>query len=463
MSLSRSPRLLALSACFVAAAWAGGCGGDDESGTSAAATTTSTGTGGGATTGTGGGDATTGTGGGATTGTGGGGGGATGPFTSLGSTSYEAQTSVAVNADGDVVVAWIGFFMDNTSAIGVAISRDGGQTFTPPTYLDSPGDRLTSNPVVAADGQGRFYVGWLGFRPDFAAPDEHVYLARLDKDATTFGAAVIASDDGASVTRDFDKPSIAVDANDNVLLTWADFTGFSSGTPASITFARSSDGTSFTRTTVTSDASFGNLASLCLDTSQGPTAPLFLVHLGPNGTVVVRKSTDQGATWPQFVGIGQSVVFQDPTCVAKGDEVWVAFATGTALFDPTLESPGDTVEVAYSSNGGMSFVGSLPAADAPGQQYLAPRLVSDGAGGFVLAYYEGVVGSPASLFVSTSPNAASWTPTNVGSAGTFTLDRTLASWLGGYLGLAANASGTHVSFTENSQGKAHIAHAGPLP
>ena len=48
-------------------------------------------------------------------------------------------------------------------------------------------------------------------------------------------------------------------------------------------------------------------------------------------------------------------------------------------------------------------------------------------------------------------------------AGTFTLDRTLASWLGGYLGLAATTAGAHVSFTENSQGKAHIAHAGPLP
>jgi hypothetical protein len=463
MSLSRTPRSLALSACLVAAAYAAGCGGDDESGTSATATATTSGSGGGATTGTGGGDASSGTGGGATTGSGGGGGSADGPFTSLGPTSYEAQTSIAANADGSVVAAWIGFFADTTSAIGVAISRDGGQTFSPPTYLESPGGRLTSNPVVAADAQGRFYVAWLGFRPDFAAPDEHVYLARLDKDASAFGAATLASDDGASVTRDFDKPSLAIDANDDVLLTWADFTGFGSGTPASITFARSTDGTSFTRTTVTSDSSFGNLASLCLDIAQGPTAPLYLVHLGPNGTVVVRKSTDQGTTWPQLIGIGASVVFQDPTCVAKADEVWVAFATGSALFDPTLESPGDAVEVAYSNNGAMSFVGSLSAANAPGQQYLSPRLIPDGAGGFVLAYYEGIVGSPAALFVSTSPNATDWTPTNVGAAGTFTLDRTLASWLGGYLGLAATTAGAHVSFTENSQGKAHIAHAGPLP
>lgn len=456
----RRPSTRVLIACSLGlAAAAAGCGDDSEEGATGAQTSSATtGAGGGATTGTGGG-ATTGSGGGATTGSGGGGGSATGPFTSVGQASYEAQTSVAATTDGSVVVAWIGFFADGTSAIGVAISRDGGQSFAPPAYVDSPGGRLTSNPVLAADADGHVYLAWLGFRADFSAPDEHVYLARLDKDQDTFGAAVVASDDGASVTRDFDKPSLAIDANDEILLTWADFTGFSSGSPASLTFARSADGTTFTRTTITSDATFGNLASICLDTSQGPTAPLYVVHLGPNGTVLVRRSNDQGQTWPQMVATGASVVFQDPTCVTTGDEVWVTYATGSALFSPTLDSPGDAIEVAYSANGGMTFAGSKKVAGTAGTQYLFPRITRGASGEFSVAYYEGSVNNPASLVLATSPNATTWTPTSLGSAGTFTLDRTLASWLGGYLGLALTGTSRYLSFTENTQGKAHIGYS----
>lgn len=450
-------------ACLAGATGLGvGCSGDDDaSATTSTTSSTTTGSGGGATTGTGGG-ASTGTGGDATSttsGSGGAGGEALGPFSSQGAASYEAQTATAANADGTVVVAWIGFFADSTSAIGVAISQDGGETFTPPAYVDSPGGRLTSNPVLAADSQGQFYLAWLGFRPDFNAPDEHIYVSRLDKGKTSFGPAAIASDDGASVFRDFDKPSIGIDANDNVLLTWADFTGSGSGTPASLTFARSTDGQSFTKTTIAADATFGNLASLCLDKNLGPSAPIYVVHLGSGATVSVRKSTDQGQTWPQLVSVGSSVVFQDPTCVAAGSDVWVTYATGTAVFSPTLDSPADAIEVVHSSNSAGAFSPSVKVASTGSTQYLFPRVVQNPNGKLVVAYYEGTLNNPASLVLSSSSDGAAWTPSTLGTAGTFTIDRTLASWLGGYLGLASTAGGSFVSFTENTLGKAHIGFA----
>ncbi len=449
-------------ACLVAGAALGvGCSGDDDSGTTASASSSTSGSGGGDATGTGGG-ASTGTGGDATStssGTGGGGGAPLGPFSSQGAASYEAQTTAAANEDGTVVVAWIGFFADNTSAIGVAISQDGGETFTPPAYVDSPGGRLTSNPVLAADGQGQFYLAWLGFRPDFNAPDEHIYVSKLDKGKTTFNAPAIASDDGASVLRDFDKPSIGVDANDNVLLTWADFTGSGSGTPASLTFARSTDGSTFTRTTIAADATFGNLASLCLDKNLGPSAPIYVVHLGAGATVTVRKSTDQGQTWPQLVSVGTSVVFQDPTCVASGSDVWVAYATGTAVFSSTLDSPGDAIELVHSSNSAGAFSPSVKVASTGTTQFLFPRLVQNPNGKLLVAYYEGTLNNPANLVLSSSPDGSAWTPATLGAPGTFTIDRTLASWLGGYLGAASTSAGTYVSFTENTLGKAHIGFA----
>ncbi len=255
---------LGLAVATVVAASTGGCGSDSTTSTTSGESTTSTtssATGGG-TTGTG---SSSGGAGGAgvsvsvsssASGTGGSsasssssasgtGGGAGAPFTSIGAASYEAQTSVASDAKGAVVAAWIGFFADNTSGIGYAVSRDAGATFTPPVYIKSPGGRASSSPVVAVDGQGRFSLAWLGFTFDFNNPDEHVYLSRLDNATETFGAPVIASDDGTSTTRDFDKPSITIDAKDDLLITWADFTGSGMGAPASLTLARSSDGATF--------------------------------------------------------------------------------------------------------------------------------------------------------------------------------------------------------------------------
>lgn len=385
------------------------------------------------------------------------GGPATGPFTSTGSSSYEAQTSLAADAQGHAVAVWIAFFADNTSAIGESYSADGGASWTAPQYVYAPGGRLSSNPVVAADGQGQFYLAWLGFRADSLNPDEHVYLAKMTSPGV-FGAPVVASDDGTATSRDFDKPSIAIDANDNILLSWADFTGSGMGTPASLTFARSTDGATFTRATVTADSTFGNLASLCLDVSAGPAAPIYMVHLGAGATVTLRKSVDQGKTWAIKSVPAASVVFQDPTCVAHGNDLFVAYASGTAVFSPSQDSPGDAVQVTHSGDGGDSFSAPVTVSNgAAGTQYLFPRLGRDASTGkLAMVYYQGKVGEAAAFELATSDTGASWAPAMFDSAGTFTVDRTLASWLGGYVGFAPGAAGPLATFTENTMGKAHI-------
>lgn len=387
----------------------------------------------------------------------GGHGGMGAPFTSHGDASYEAQTSIAADTKGGVVAVWIGFFADGTSSIGYAVSRDAGETWTAPRYVSSPGGRLASNPVVAVDGQGRFSLVWLGFRFDALMPDEHIYVSRLDGATETFGAPVIASDDGSAATLDFDKPSLAIDANDNLLITWADFTGSGMGAPASLTFARSTDGTTFTRSTITADATFGNLASLCLDRSAGPSAPLYLVHLGANATLTLRKSTNQGQSWTIKPVPATNVVFQDVRCAAQGSNLWISYASGTAVFSPSQDSPGDAVSLVRSANGGDAFDPPVTVSNgAAGTQYLFPSIARDPAGELEIVYYQGTVGSPANLVRATSQDGAAWTPSTIGSAGTFTIDRTIASWLGAYLGVAAATGATFVSFTENSEGKAHI-------
>lgn len=441
--------LLGTMGAVVGLAAASGCGG---AGSTTSSSSTTGGTGGATSTTT----STTGAG-----GTGGGaGGGAGAPFTSKGASSYEAQTSLAADGKGGVLASWIAFFTDGSSAIGYTVSRDGGETWTAPAYAKSPDGRLASNPVVAVDGQGRFSLAWLGFRPDALTPDEHVYVARLDAASETFGAPVVASDDGSATNRDFDKPALAVDANDNLLLTWADFTGASGGTPPSLTFARSIDGTSFTRTTVVADASFGNLAALCLDSSAGPAAPLYLVHLGAGATVTLRRSVDQGKTWAPLAVPATSVVFQDITCAAHGSDLWITYASGTAVFSPSQDSPGDAVSVVHSATGGDAFDQPVTVSNGgAGAQYLFPQIARSPAGDLLVAYYQGKVDGPVKLMVASSKTGAAWTSAALGTAGNFTVDRTLASWLGDYLGLASTAAGTFASYTENSAGKAHVAFA----
>jgi hypothetical protein len=433
---------------------AAGCGGGDTSGSGGGTgTTTQGGTGG--VTGTGG--TTSGGTGGATGGTGGTTGG---PFSSEGGSVYETQTSVAADTSGGIVATWIAFSANNTSAIGYAVSRDGGKHWTPPQTIESPGGGLASNPVVVADSQGRFTLAWLGFKLDAVNPDEHIYVSRLDGQTEKFGSVVVASDDDNKTIYDLDKPSLTIDATDALLLTWADFTGSGSGTPVSTKFARSADGQTFNRVTVTNDATFGNLAYVCVDTTAGASATLYLVHLGANGTVTLRTSVNQGQSWETRPTPATSTVFQDITCAVKGANLWIAYASGAAVFTPGEDSPGDAVQVMHSANGGTAFDAPVTVSDGPaGDQYLYPRLVRAPSGKLEIVYYQGTVGSPAKLVLASSPDGKVWSTSPVATAGTFTVDRTIASWLGAYVGLAIPADKGYTTYADNSSNKAHIAFA----
>jgi hypothetical protein len=385
------------------------------------------------------------------------GGSANGPFSSHGDASYEAQTSIAASDSGSVVAAWIGFFSDNTSAIGYAISRDAGTTWTPSQYIKSPGGRLAGSPVIAVDKNDRFSLAWLGFRLSNAAPDEHIYLARLEPKADKFGDPVVASDDGASTLRDFDKPSITIGANNEVFLTYADFTGSGAGTPASLVLTKSLTDTTFSQKPFAGDASFGNLGNICRDRAAGVAGRLYLPHLGANGIILLHSSNNEGSTWDTSTPTATNVIFQDVTCTTKGTDLWIAYASGTALFVPGNNTPGDTVNVVHSGDSGKTFDALVTVSSGPaGAQYLFPRIAQGPSGDLEIVYYQGTAGNPAALMRATSTTGATWAASKLADAGTFTLDRSLANWLGDYLGVAAAGKAVLSSYTENTAGKAHI-------
>ncbi len=423
---------------------ASACGDDTSTDGTTASSGTSSSTGAGA-----GGGGATGTGGGGGAGTG----GSAGPaFTSVGASTYEAQTAIAADAGGNIVVVWRATFVNTDStSVGYAASHDGGASWSTPTTLDAPGGRLAINPVVVADGAGQITLAFIGNRLT-GDPDQHVYVSRFDAGTDTFGTPVNASDDGSSTTRVFDALSIAVDANDDVLLTWADF----SAPNAELTFARSTNGTTFARSTIVNDATFGNLAHVCVDTSDA-SAPLFVVHLGASGTLTLRRSDDGGATWdPGPTLSAAEVVFQSPTCASSGDDLVLAYGAGSALFSSMYEAPADRIEALVSTNGGASFGAPRTVAPEAGIQYLYPRLVRAPNGHLDVTYYEGIVGQDATFSHASSVDGVVWTQAPIFPTGTFTIDRSLASWLGAYTGVVVPGATGFASYTENTMGKTHV-------
>lgn len=397
---------------------------------------------------------------GGTAGSGGAGGGMGMPFTSEGPSNYESQTQIVADTKGNLVAAWMAFASDGTAVIGYAVSRDGGTNWTAPKTIAAPDGRLSSNPTLAMDSQSRVALVWAGFRPDFNNPDEHIYFSLLDSATETFPAPAIATDDGTKTTLDFDKPAITVDANDNWLVTWADFTGTNMGGPASLVFARSSDGKTFTRTMVTNDATFGNLAYVCLDRTLGANAPLYMVHLGANGTVTLRISADKGLTWQLHSTPAANAQFADITCAVGGQNVWITYAAGTAPFMPGYETPTDAAMVMHSKDGGTTFDAPVAASKpAAGEVLLYPRMARSASGKIGVVYYQGKTDGPAKLILASSADGVTWSNSPIADTGTLTLDRTIASWLGGYVGFTIAGEKGFVTYADNSANKSHVKYA----
>lgn len=146
----------------------------------------------------------------------------------------QQMPSVAVdplNPD-HVVVAYMDYSLVHTgyAGIGVAVSRDGGETWTQTSIpLPDDFDEGVANPVVVFDGQGRIFVSFMAVtyladhppltNPDFFArgagnqSNNGIFVARSDDDGLTWNepAAVVSHlHTGAGV--DFEViPDLAID------------------------------------------------------------------------------------------------------------------------------------------------------------------------------------------------------------------------------------------------------------
>jgi hypothetical protein len=383
-----------------------------------------------------------------------------GPFISASQrTVWEEEPHLAATGSGDIVAGWIDIFPDHNSSIGYAVSHDQGETWARPGQIDSPGARVGSDPTVAVDSHGNFYLAWVGYLHDSSGntKDMHIYVSRLDGATGMFQPPVEASD--FSTTLDLDKPWMTIDANDDVILTWEDSTHGNQ-----IVIARSTDhGATFSQGLVAvAEGEFLNLAFPCLDRSSG--VPLYVVANSSQHNIVLFASEDHGVNFARRPQLADDAVFHDPTCVARGNEIWVSYDLGADNFVAEQLPLSVAVRVMHSGNRGLSFDRSVLVSNAPiGTQYLLSTLALGSA--LELVYYQGISGGDATLERATSTDGGlTWKHTTLTQPGVFITARGAPCFPGDYFGTVAAGGSLYIAYSDNTNGRVHTAfHRFPSP
>ena len=382
----------------------------------------------------------------------------------------QSETSVVAGPNGVVAVAWIDLDNTGVSTIGYTFSTDDGATFAPPTQIQSPGNRVASDPLLAIDAMGNIYVTWVAFHTDAQGnPNSmRIYVSRADAGGTTFGTPIRVSAQGD--TASFDKPWITATNGGALLLTYE---RNAMPNDYSVVAARSNDGgMTWQRTPIADDATgmvFRNLAFPCAPKDGGHVWVTYLAETGLGIDVRLARSDDGGATWSSETIVSQAneqVSFDDPTCAAENDQVWIAYGLTHDMTDPkaTKADKAYSIQLVHSNDAGQSFDTRLEAADpAAGAFFQHPFIALEDAGVIDVVYYAGQddldpAGSYRRARQSATQPGNGFDPSVVVEAPvTFLQARDDQRWLGDYTGLFWRGGELYMSYVTNASGTAHIA------
>ena len=356
---------------------------------------------------------------------------------------------------GTAVAAWIQLY--GTQSIGVVSSQDGGASWSAPSFLPLPTsidhNDAQSDPVVAVDSEGRYFITWIGFNGNTGA-GFNVYVARSEDGGITFPDLFLAAPKTEFTTAAFlDKPWIAVGPDDSIYITWSAIVNPQGN--AVIRIARSTDhGQSWSApVTVTPDDSvFHNLAEVAV--AQDGTVYVANVELNasnfgdPANKIALQRFSS--ALVPEGGRIvlskgADSPPFDEPSLAVDGNNVYVAFASGTAAGDWDIR-------VVASHDRGVTVLPSVKANDdASCATHLHPGVAVDGAGKLHVVFYdnrylEGALMHTASAGTGTLSFAQN-TFVNDKPFG-FTTERNAIDWLGDYVGITAHGNHVYVVWTD---------------
>jgi hypothetical protein len=374
----------------------------------------------------------------------------------------ESESSVALAPDGRVAVAWINF--TSAPGIGYAVSPDGGATFLAPVAIAPGASRISADPSLAVDAQGGLRLVWLEGKCTSSndCTDGHVFVAAAPAGSTSFGAPVDASD--ADPSAFYDKPWIASMAQGGLIVSYARIIG----TDRAIVVSRSTDGQSWTQSTVVAAPSGGlvGVPHLCVDPASSRVWVVYVDGASPTYTSI-RWSDDGGATWPDQntsqVGLtqeGSQVQSYDAKCVGRGDDVWVLYSLSSEVATSAKLGKFERVRLAHSPDRGATFDPPLDVNDtAAAKYYLRPEIALEASGALDIGYYAGNQDDDANgsfRWARRPAQSTSFGPSEVVHAPMlFTGDRSSTAWIGDYSGFTLSNGHLYVSYCDNSGGSAH--------
>ena len=424
---------------------------------------------------------------------------------------FEAETRVARAPDGSMVAVWVsdpeapdtgGF-----QSIGYRVYRphcegEGRSGWGPVQLLAGPASFYNSDPSVAADDDGNFYIAFIDAEgplvippttyPSYPEDQLRVYASRLRRNAKSADAPVLVSRTDYSFN---DKPWITVTPRGALVVSYYD----SDIDTGRAIVARSTDqGATWTHAVMDPSVAaflpqvcvgahskriyatdvflgeFGDdanahrefapivhrrlterlrarLASRHGRQTARPAAP---ITPGPSGdpsvpAIHLHWSDDDGVTWNES-GFNQwpgdaNLGFSIPTCAAFGKDVWLAQSVATTLDFPPL---AQKVTVSHFTNSGATFVADATPVLDGAHFFDQPLVVADGEGRVnvltqtALGYFNGTTGGrfvrARSVDRGVTFGAADVLASNIWNGGR----RHGIGWLGDYVGADPRRDGS---------------------
>jgi len=132
---------------------------------------------------------------------------------------YCCKTAIAVDADGAVYAAWRHVYPNNIRDIAMAVSRDGGSTFTTPVRVSADQWQLNGcpddGPALAIDASGTVHIVWPTVI-DGATPEGALFYSTT-RDGRRFTPRVRVPTLGSPKPA---HPHVVVDERGGVLVAW---------------------------------------------------------------------------------------------------------------------------------------------------------------------------------------------------------------------------------------------------
>lgn len=343
----------------------------------------------------------------------------------------------------------------------------------PPVILD-PGviskrseSTQESEPSVAVAADGRVIIVWYSV---VGASSRIAYRIATD-DGATLGAIKelpIPADSkvsGAKPDRVYDQPRILALRSGTVLVSFHQ----SEATAWSIVAATSTDFEHFAPATVASggSVSFGNFARPCASRSSGR---VWLLAWEDGIGVTLRSSDDDGRSWPAerrlVVSLPEEANSTTPLqeCLGGDGDVFVLYGlsktvdVGNRNVIPKL----DKLRVAHSGDGGTSVDLRVDAQDPnAGAAFMQPNFARDATGGINLTYYAGSKDADPTASYRRSRSAdggKTFAPSVVVHEPlVFETSRTGRRTPGDYMGLWSASDKLYIAYTDTSGPAGHIA------